>query len=87
MNPNSQRGGAMVELVFLMMAAAYVIHLMLYWNGKFSHKESYWAGAMFDSHATVNHEACLEKVSMKPENKVAIVGIHNNIKETICDGL
>lgn len=82
-----QNGGAMVELVFLMMAAAGVIHLMLHWNWMFSHKESYWAGAAFDAHAVVNHEACLEKVATKKGNKVAIVGIQNNEKEKICDGL
>lgn len=71
----------MVELVFLMMAAAYVMHLILFWNGKFSKSESYWAGAAFDAHQTVNHAVCLEKVSMKSENEVVIV------KEPICDGL
>lgn len=81
MNANPQRGGAMVELVFLMMAAAYVMHLMLFWNGKFSKSESYWAGAAFDAHAAVNHAVCLENISMKAENEVVL------IKEPICDGL
>lgn len=77
----SERGGAMVELVFLMMAAAFVMHLMLHWNWKFSKSESYWAGAAFDAHAVVNHTVCLESVSMKENNKVVI------LKEPICSGL
>lgn len=77
----SERGGVMVELVLLMMAAAYVMHLMLHWNLKFSKSDSYWAGAMFDAHQTVNHAVCLETVSMNEKNKVAIV------KEPICNGL
>lgn len=71
----------MVELVFLMIAAAFVMHLMLHWNWRFSKSESYWAGAGFDAHTVVHHAVCLETVSMKEKNRVVIV------KEPICDGL
>lgn len=70
----SRNGSAMVELVFLMMAAAGVIHVMLHWNRKFSVFESRRAGAIFEAHRRVAHAACLEDVSPNPDNtKVVII--------------
>lgn len=58
-HPHSQRGGAMIELVILMMAAVYVIHLMIHWTWQFSQSESRWAGAAYEAHRQVGHQSCL----------------------------
>lgn len=84
---NTQRGSAMVELMILMIAAAYVIHLMIHWNWKFSHDESQWAGEAYDAHLMVQHKVCLEDVTLSSGNRVAILVIKNGKKESICDGL
>lgn len=78
MNTNfshSQRGGAMIELVILMMAAAYVIHLMIHWTWQFSQSESRWAGAAHEAHRNVGHQACLEStqnVAINPNHTVDV---------------
>lgn len=41
----------MIELVFVMMAAAYVIHLFLFWSVRFSKSESYWAREVVRAHS------------------------------------
>lgn len=87
MTTNAQRGSAMVELMILMVAAAYVIHLMIHWNWQFSHDEAQWAGEAYDAHLMVQHEPCLENVTLSLGNRVALVKPQGTVKEKICDGL
>ncbi len=77
----------MVELMILMMAAAYVIHLMIHWNWKLSHDESQWVGEAYDAHMMVQHEICLENTMLSSGNRVVLVKTVGTDKEKICDGL
>lgn len=75
-HPPSQRGGAMIELVILMMAAAYVIHLMLNWTWQFSKSEAEWAGAAYEAHRQVGHQSCLkpdQNVKINPNHTVVVM--------------
>lgn len=79
----SKRGAAMFELVMLMMATAYVMHLFLHWSFRFSKSESYWAGALQEAHQKVAHQICLETIEMNPRNHLYVIAK----EEPICSDL
>lgn len=66
----------------LTVAAAWVVHLILYWNGQFSKSESRWVGAFHEVHRRVGHASCLEIISKDPDTQRVVI-----TTEDICNGL